>query len=261
MPVIARTLEGRSCRAWAAAILLTLATSCGSVFHTERETNLAFVLDKNEIVFPEASLNGSAGRFVLASALPQTVADPQALRRSGTASTLRIGEHFSTTVRPQTTDLHGLADGLLGADAWRENPVVIDYRSGLLTISPDSERPAGMPTFPFRRVPLVPLLVNGIEVNGIVDTTVPDTLVLPLTFSEDKRPGRGLVHVIMAGRTFRTDASFRDTDVVLIGNRLLANFVVFLDYKHGVVGLWPDVRGGGRAATAPAEPLPSPGRS
>jgi hypothetical protein len=71
----------------------------------------------------------------------------------------------------------------------------------------------------------------------IVDTSSPDTLVLP------GPNGRRNVDVSIAGTHFgATDVRFIPDARPRIGNRLLSKFLVSIDYKQRLVGVWRDPR-------------------
>jgi hypothetical protein len=94
-----------------------------------------------------------------------------------------------------------------------------------------------MQTFRFRDEPSIWIYVNGQRIAAVVDTTSPDTLVLPGTL------GRGTVGVVVAGTNFgATDVQFANVTRARIGNRLLSRFLVSIDYGRRVVGLWRDPR-------------------
>jgi hypothetical protein len=86
--------------------------------------------------------------------------------------------------------------------------------------------------------PAINITVDGREISAVVDTTSPDTLVLP-----GSALGRGTVSVSIAGTDFGpTDVQFANVSQARIGNRLLSRFLVTIDYGRRVVGLWRDPR-------------------
>ena len=73
---------------------------------------------------------------------------------------------------------------------------------------------------------------------AIVDTALPDTLVLPRATE-----GRGTARVIVAGSDFgNIDVKYASVPLARIGNRLLSKFLVSIDYGKQNVGLWRDPR-------------------
>jgi hypothetical protein len=72
----------------------------------------------------------------------------------------------------------------------------------------------------------------------VVDTTSPDTVILPSTTN-----GRGTARVNVAGVDFgTTDIRYANVSRARVGNRLLSRFLVTIDYGKKVVGLWRDPR-------------------
>ena len=130
------------------------------------------------------------------------------------------------------------ADAIVGADAWGRNAISIDYRSGLVTYHQSGIERSQMKTFRFRNEPMISVMIDGRRVDAIVDTSSPDTLVLPAATSS-----RGTVNVTVAETNFgATDVQYANVAVPRIGNRLLSRFLVTIDYGRRVVGLWRDPR-------------------
>jgi hypothetical protein len=82
--------------------------------------------------------------------------------------------------------------------------------------------------------------VDGRTFSAIVDTTSPDTLVLPR--GSDK-PRRAKAKLSVAGTDFGSiDIAFGDVAAPRVGNRVLSKFLVTIDYGRREVGLWRDPR-------------------
>src|ERR1044071_7070384 len=76
-------------------------------------------------------INERPGRFLLGSAAPRTVLDPAYAGKGPHA--LQLNEKETIRISPATLDLRGVADGIIGADAWRNRAISIDYKTGLVT--------------------------------------------------------------------------------------------------------------------------------
>lgn len=200
------------------------------------EVNLSFILQRNLIeLSPTTRIDNTPGRFILGTAARQTVVD-DAFPVSGRR--LNISEKESLALSPVRTNLQGVADAIVGADAWSNRSISIDYRSGLVTYQKQGgiER-SQMQTFRYRNEPMIWVDVNGRRTAAVVDTSSPDTLVLPGTHR------RGTVNVRVAGIDFgATDVQYANVSAPRIGNRLLSRFLVTIDYGQRVVGLWRDPR-------------------
>lgn len=205
--------------------------------------SLALTIDANQLIVTSARLAGRDGRFVLATGHPVTTVDRNfaAANLSGSPVQLAIGERFTARINPQRADLGAAGDALLAADLWPRSTISIDYLGGLLTVSRDRRpRPNDMQVFSFAGAPTVPITVDGQTWRAIVDTSLPDTLVLP----RGSRPAsRTNANIELAGRSFnQIDLAWTDTSTPRIGNRLLSRFLVIINYDQSWVGLWPDPR-------------------
>src|SRR6266545_3230394 len=99
---------------------------------------------------------------------------------------------------------------------------------------------SGMTVFPFAAEPMINVTVDGRSVAAIVDTTSPDTLVLPRGTAA---AGRRTAHLVVGGTDFgNVDVLFADVAQARAGNRLLSKFLVAIDYGRRQVGLWRDPR-------------------
>lgn len=222
-----------------AVILGLLAVSCGSGLPWRNEPigdeiNLAFTLEQNLIELESVRVDNRPGRFLLGTAAPRTVIDPTFVR----ARSVQLSEKKTVRISPVTAGLGGVADAIIGADAWGKNTISIDYRAGIVTFQKYGIEPAGMTLFRFRGEPAIQVVVDGTPIAAIVDTTSPDTLVLPGTTNT-----RGSRKVRIADLDFGTiDVQYADVARARIGNRLLSRFLVSIDYGRRVVGLWRDPR-------------------
>lgn len=202
------------------------------------EVNLAFTLERNLIELDSVRLDNRSGRFLLGSAAPRTVVDPRFPLHSLTRHALQIGEKQTVRISPTPGDLHGVADAIIGADAWNNRAISIDYRAGLVTFQKEGIHPGAMDIFRYEAEPRINVIVDGRSISAIVDTTSPDTLVLPGPVNERRNAS------VVIGRTdFGTvGVQYANVTQARVGNRLLSRFLVTIDYGRRVVGLWRDPR-------------------
>ncbi|MDQ3282988.1 MAG: hypothetical protein M3Q69_16430 [Acidobacteriota bacterium] len=226
----------------ATALVLTLFTLSCSRFlpwgktTVATEVNLAFTLERNLIELQTLHINDQPGRFLLASAAPRTVLDPRFVPNG--PHVLQISEKETMRITPSRLDLGGVADGIIGADAWGNRAISIDYRAGLVTYQKEGIHTGLMTLYRYDAEPQIEVSVNGTNVAAVVDTTSPDTLVLP-----SQTNSRGSVRVAIAGSDFGvTDVRYAPVSRARVGNRLLSRFLVTIDYGKRVVGLWRDPR-------------------
>jgi hypothetical protein len=204
------------------------------------EINLAFVLRNNLLFLPTARLNNRPGRFFFASAAPRTVVDPRYAAAIGTPRrySVQISEKDSLPITPTLLDLSGIGDAMLGADLGGSKALSIDYHSGLVTYQKEGIHPELMTLFRYEGEPAVDVSVDGNVVRAIVDTSNPDTLILPRATG-----GRGHAQVSIAGTNFgNVDVRYANVSRPRLGNRLLSKFLVTIDYGKHQVGLWRDPR-------------------
>lgn len=230
-------------RATALLFLLMLSTSCTRLLPWRNEpigeeVNFAFVLRDNLVELESLRIDNRSGRFLLGTAAPVTVVDPNFPLLRGRAHLINLGSKQSVRITPQRLGLGGVADAIIGADTWRRAAVTIDYRSGLVTYQKSGIHPSQMTLYRFSGAPSIAVGVDGRPVQVLVDTTSPDTLVLPRA-----TVGRGTVRLVIAGIDFGpTDVQYAPVSQPRIGNRMLSHFLVTVDYGKGVVGLWRDPR-------------------
>jgi hypothetical protein len=200
------------------------------------EVNLAFTLERNLVELQTVRLNNRQGRFLLGTAAPRTVVDPR-FAEAG-PQVLQLSEKEDVRLSPATLDLGGVADAIIGIEPWANRAISIDYRSGLVTYMKQGIQTGYMKIYRYDDAPMIYVNVDGRDVPAIVDTTSPDTLVLPRA-----ERGRGTAHVNIGGTDFGTiDVGYANIARARVGNRLLSKFLVTVDYGKRMVGLWRDPR-------------------
>ena len=238
-----------TCTTTACILAVLLSSGCALIRdyrsqpRAEDKISMALTIEDNQLVLSSATLDGQRGKFVLATATQVSAVDSAfAEKHLGNGNVeLVIGERFTATIDPLEAELGIAADALLASDLWSDSAISIDYISGLLTLSRDEvRRPTDMAVFPFQGPPSLPITIDGRTVRAIVDTSLPDTLVLP----RGSRSGsRTTAAVTVAGRSFDgIDVALSDVSTPRIGNRILSRFLVIINYGEGWVGLWPDPR-------------------
>jgi hypothetical protein len=220
-------------------MLLTLSCSRVLPWRDEpgaTEVNLAFTLRQNLIELQTVRIDNRPGRFLLGTAAPRTVLDT-AFAGNGPHA-VQISEKETVRINPSVMNLGGVADAIVGAETWGNRAISIDYRSGLVTYQKAGIHTGDMKLFTYDHEPMIYVLVNGVQTAAVVDTTSPDTLVLPA-----RTAGRGNVQVPIAGNDFgMVDVRYANVSTARVGNRLLSRFFVTIDYGKRVVGLWRDPR-------------------
>lgn len=220
---------------------MLLCASCSQVMPwrsapPDEEVNISFTLENNLVTLPSTlRIDGHPGRFILGSATRRTAVDHGF---AGAGRILNIQEKDALRLSSVRVDLEGVADAIVGADTWGRHAISIDYRSGLVTYQKSGIQRSQMKIFRYREEPSIWVEVNGRRVAAVVDTSSPDTLVLPGSTTT-----RGMVNVNVAGTDFGAiDVQFTNVSRPRIGNRLLSRFLVSIDYGRRVVGLWRDPR-------------------
>jgi hypothetical protein len=227
------------------ALTAVLFTSCVSLpWQGEapaEEVNLAFTIRNNLLFLTTAQINNQSGRIFFGSAHPRTILDPAfAARVHGRRYTLDLNQRDSLPFTPIVTPLGGIGDALVGADVWGGHAVTINYRSGLLTYQKDGIYPDYMTLYRFEAEPMIEAEVDGRAIPAVLDTALPDTLVLP---RGSEPAGRKRSHVTIAGTDFgNVDVALGDVSQARVGNRLLSKFLISVDYGRRQVGLWRDPR-------------------
>lgn len=231
------------------------AASCSLPWNTnpnEHEINVAFRLQNNEIAIPSATIGGQSGTVLLATATPRTAIDFTFAKRAGLAgksTVMRFGQRHKIAIQPVFLDLEGLADATIGADAFPHQSVTIDYKKLLVILRPVPDT-SQMARYSYSGAPNVPVILNGVPGRAVVDTLLPDTMIIPSTIA-GRASGRMKVSLSVGGVAFpEVDARVADVTDIHLGNRVLANFLVTVDYTRKTVALWRDPRSS--AATAGA---------
>jgi hypothetical protein len=206
------------------------------------EVNLAFVIRNNLLYLPGATIDGHSGNFLLGSADPQSVLDTRFAQKVGPLPfhSLQLSGRDSLRFTPLILDLRGVGDGIVGADVWGSHAVTINYRAGLLTFQREGIHPELMNVYSYRDAPSINVEVDGRLVPAIVDTSSPDTLIMP---REAAAVERRRAHIQIAGTDLGSvDIRLADVARPRIGNRLLSKFLVTIDYGRRQVGLFRDPR-------------------
>jgi hypothetical protein len=216
------------------------------------EVNLAFTLEKNLIRLSTVRIDNRPGHFILGSAAPRTIVDSRFPLHRFRAHALQMNQRETVRIDPAPANLGGVTDAIVGVDAWRNRAVSIDYRTGLLTWQKEGIKSGLMHIYRFPAEPMINVFVDGREVAAVVDTTSPDTLVLP------GPDARGTVNVRIGATDFgAVDVQYADVSQARVGNRLLSRFLVTIDYGRKVVGLWRDPRTPLREPPPAATPSPA----
>src|SRR3954452_25502870 len=215
-------------KAIATGLIALLCAACGSVlpWHDEPvgdEVNIAFTIENNLLFLTMARIENHPGRFFFGSADPRSVLDPKFAAALGPrrAYAFDVGQKQEIRVVPVMLTLGGAGDAIIGADVFGNHAVSIDYRVGLITFQREGIHPEGMQLFRFSGDPSITIDVDGKTVPAIVDTALPDTLVLPRA-----KVGCATVHVNIAGTDFGPiDSGYANIPAARIGNRLLSRFL------------------------------------
>jgi hypothetical protein len=228
--------------ALAALLMVSLASGCTTSLRREadlasREQNLSFAIDRNQLVFDDVQVEGLRGRFIVGSATPKTILDSGFVRRHGLASTgtfrVTLRQTRVTEVDANILDLGGEIDGIIGTDVL--GPLlVVDYKSRLATRIRRFRHEGDGVNHHWQDRPRFPLVVSGRRVEGIVDTTIPDSLIVPRELFPQWSLSRIRADIEIAGMQLKdVDVRVADVSDMLIGNRILQHFLVTIDYERG----------------------------
>jgi hypothetical protein len=225
-------------RAASAALVVLISCSVPWTHETADEMNLVFAWSNNQIVL-DAEVDGRMGRFLVGSAQPRSVLDPDFGGGQDRPARLVLGGRLALPIRPVVENLEGIAAGIIGADAWQNFTLVIDYTRQVVILSRQPVSSMNGPLYRFDGPPTLPILWNGTEQLAILDTALPDTLLVPRQGPED----RGRARIQIAGYDLGlVDFGFADIEQMRVGNRLLSKFLLKIDYRNQAIALWRDPR-------------------
>lgn len=229
----------RRAQALIAAGVVAIVSACSHLpWQEERpnENNVSFDFRQNLPVI-DASIGGRAIRLIVGTATPVTLLSPE-LMRNGPTSVLLRGD-VTLQIRPEVLQvpLGTVADGILGADALEKNVVTIDYAKRLLILGSQRSQPTDMAHFAYSGAPRVPVVIDGDEMPALIDTASPDTITIP-----GPRDERLQTTVVIAETTMTESVRVMPGATARIGNRLLARFLVRIDYPRQRVSVWHDPR-------------------
>lgn len=205
------------------------------------EVNLIFTVERNLLRLPSVEINGQPGRYFLGSAHKRSVFDPSLVAAlAGKKPRLHLTARESLPLSPVPIALGSIGDAIIGAEAWGKKALTIDYYAGLITYQKIAIDTSHMKMHRFTGEPSIVIEVDGVRMNAVVDTALPDTLVIP----------RGGRKAARRGARIRIDETdFGAVDVALddvsrprLGNRLLSRFLITIDYGQSQVGVWRDPR-------------------
>lgn len=219
-----------------AAILAILCASCS----TAGELNLAFRTDRNQLVLHQLRIAGHHGRFVAGTATDKTLVDVAFAERHGLVpgdSPVLMQPGALDHVSPGLADFSGEIDAIVGRDLL--GPVaVIDFRNQLITRFSHIPETSGRRPFHWSENPSYPLTIDGARHVGVVDTAVPDSLLVPRRLLEGRECTRCRVNLEIGGlRLDGIEVRSADVDVIRIGNRILQHFLVTIDYRNRTTSL------------------------
>lgn len=186
----------------------------------------------------DARIGRAQGEFIVGSAQGETVLDADLDVSPGRRGILPVTiGRYAATARPVRARLEGLADGILGADVWRGRSLTIDYKRRLLILGRSLEPIDAELRHRFRDAPSVPVVVNGRKAVAVIDTANPDTILLPA--GEFGSEGRVEIELVVGGVRFHNvDAAIAPVSEIRLGNRILAEFLVTIDYARHETSLW-----------------------
>jgi hypothetical protein len=222
---------------------LTLAAAlasagCSTFSSQSRTDHIAFKLRDNLLVIP-ATVGGNPGEFILGTAQIHTTLDPRfpvESSRSGQAQVI-LGSRLRLETSVERISMSSVADGILGSGVFANRTLGIDYRRGLITLSSERVPAEGAAKSRFEGIPTFPISVDGTPFRGIIDTTNPDTILLPESVFGPA--GRRTVSLRIGGIDLgNIDARVGPVSDIRIGNRILEKFFVSIDYDRGEISLW-----------------------
>lgn len=220
----------------AAMLAMTAALWCGCAnwpwLRETEELNLVVRFDRN-VPTVEGVVAGRAMRFVVGLGQTASVIDPASIE-SADPLVVTLGGRRSLRLQPAALPLQGMADGILGSDAWREKIVTLDYEKRLLSIRTKATDMQDSVRFTYNDIPTISVTIDGRTVPAIVDTAIPDTLLIPAS-----GPVRRERHQIAIGPDrFLEDVRLGGVTEARVGSRILSRYLVTADDRHRTVSLW-----------------------
>lgn len=219
-------------RSIAAICLSALIAGCSVARRWEGESpnelNLAFQVHQG-IPIVVAMINNRPARLIISTGRPRSALSTEFMRTLGNPKsvTILLGSRVSTTLQPQTVDLGGLADGLIGVDLLRTETVTLDFRRRLLILS----RARVSRGHRFRGLPSVPIELDGSRARAEIDSAFPDVLI-----SNNRPNGRGNARVTIARIPLGSvPVSYRPLTTSIVGSGALQRLMVTIDYPLGRV--------------------------
>lgn len=222
------------------ALAAALLTGGCSTFRSQPSTDhVAFELRDNLLVVP-ATVGGKQGDFILGTAQSHSTLDTRFPAAS--LDTSRVPVVLGSRLRRETSveraEMSSLADGILGGSVFANRTLGIDFRRGVITLSRERVPSQDTEMARFEGIPTFPISIEGTPFRGIIDTTNPDTILLPESVFGS--PGRRPISLRIGDLDLGTiDARIAPVSDIRIGNRLLARFFVSIDYERGEISLWP----------------------
>jgi hypothetical protein len=216
---------------FAVLVSVMIAVGCRSVpwaGEKRDELNLAVRFDRN-VPLVDVVIDGRDRIMVVGMAQPMSVLSGSTER----PTLISLGGRRSVTVTPAAISLPGVADGILGYDAWEGAIITIDYQRSLMSIRSRMVDTTDQPHYRYTDLPRVPITVDGRHYLALVDTSLPDTLLLP-----GRVDGRREAKVALGGMELSTDIRTAPVSEPRIGTRLLQNFLVTIDTRRHEVLLW-----------------------
>ena len=180
------------------------------------------------------SYAGTEGTGVLSTRHPTTVVDSSFATHLDREGRMRLGTEHVATINPAVDDLEGIADAILGTDVFADRILSLDFRAGLATIHTKLDPMTDGSFHRWTDSPAVPIAVDGRRMTALVDTSSPDTLTLP-----GGSAIRRQAEVTLAGRTQTVDVAVDPrVSEPRIGTRLLADYLIQIDFRNKTVSLW-----------------------
>lgn len=224
-------------------VAASLVGSCSWSAGAKREVNLTFEFQTNLLLI-QADIGTTPASAAIGTTQLQTIIDEELAASRGISErdsiTITLGGRITRPVRAALAPLPPGVDAIIGRDFWRDSVLVLDYRNGLVTMIQEDGIEVAGEQHRFRGVPSVPIIVDGKTMRADVDVTIPDTLLLPPWEGTTGRVER----TVIIGSDIVGDIDVRHANVSRprVGNRLLARYLLTIDYARNVVAIWPYVQ-------------------